>query len=164
MCHKISDFICDGISLYPVHSCFYLQSSGLHFRHTDNTVQWLRAMESVGLPKVGGFHRHGDARPVQIRSAPAHWTHDSSGKGRLKHSVHKLIIVYLNGEAGESTDEQIILMTNNLESKSKTPQVISNLMTASHHECSHVIIDLKKCAAFKNFVLKLLSSQNLYWF
>uniref|UniRef100_A0A8C1HTU9 IQ motif containing GTPase activating protein 2 n=1 Tax=Cyprinus carpio carpio TaxID=630221 RepID=A0A8C1HTU9_CYPCA len=26
--------------------------SGLHFRHTDNTVQWLRAMESVGLPKI----------------------------------------------------------------------------------------------------------------
>lgn len=41
---------------------FYLQSSGLHFRHTDNTVQWLRAMESVGLPKVGGgVHRKGDA-------------------------------------------------------------------------------------------------------
>uniref|UniRef100_A0A8C9ZR75 IQ motif containing GTPase activating protein 2 n=1 Tax=Sander lucioperca TaxID=283035 RepID=A0A8C9ZR75_SANLU len=28
------------------------QSKGLHFRHTDNTVQWLRAMESVGLPKI----------------------------------------------------------------------------------------------------------------
>ncbi|XP_072113979.1 ras GTPase-activating-like protein IQGAP2 isoform X1 [Mobula birostris] len=26
--------------------------SGLHYRHTDNTVQWLRAMESVGLPKI----------------------------------------------------------------------------------------------------------------
>ncbi|KAG5841205.1 hypothetical protein ANANG_G00197100 [Anguilla anguilla] len=26
--------------------------TGLHFRHTDNTVQWLRAMESVGLPKI----------------------------------------------------------------------------------------------------------------
>ncbi|XP_013769555.1 ras GTPase-activating-like protein IQGAP2 [Pundamilia nyererei] len=31
------------------------KSKGLHFRHTDNTVQWLRAMESVGLPKVRGF-------------------------------------------------------------------------------------------------------------
>lgn len=39
-------------------SCFYLQSNGLHFRHTDNTVQWLRAMESVGLPKVRGLHSH----------------------------------------------------------------------------------------------------------
>ncbi|KAM4051499.1 ras GTPase-activating-like protein IQGAP2 isoform 2-T2 [Anomaloglossus baeobatrachus] len=28
------------------------QRSGLHFRHTDNTVQWLRAMESIGLPKI----------------------------------------------------------------------------------------------------------------
>ncbi|KAM6965047.1 ras GTPase-activating-like protein IQGAP2 [Aplochiton taeniatus] len=28
------------------------QRTGLHFRHTDNTVQWLRAMESVGLPKI----------------------------------------------------------------------------------------------------------------
>uniref|UniRef100_A0A4W3GFE5 IQ motif containing GTPase activating protein 2 n=1 Tax=Callorhinchus milii TaxID=7868 RepID=A0A4W3GFE5_CALMI len=28
------------------------QRSGLHFRHTDNTVKWLRAMESVGLPKI----------------------------------------------------------------------------------------------------------------
>ncbi|XP_043919900.1 ras GTPase-activating-like protein IQGAP2 [Protopterus annectens] len=26
--------------------------SGLHFRHTDNTVQWLRAMASMGLPKI----------------------------------------------------------------------------------------------------------------
>ncbi|KAK1176523.1 ras GTPase-activating-like protein IQGAP1 [Acipenser oxyrinchus oxyrinchus] len=26
--------------------------TGLHFRHTDNTVQWLRAMESKGLPKI----------------------------------------------------------------------------------------------------------------
>ncbi|XP_041876496.1 ras GTPase-activating-like protein IQGAP2 [Corvus kubaryi] len=31
--------------------------SGLHFRHTDNTVQWLRAMESIGLPKVTSSHR-----------------------------------------------------------------------------------------------------------
>uniref|UniRef100_A0A669D6I7 IQ motif containing GTPase activating protein 2 n=1 Tax=Oreochromis niloticus TaxID=8128 RepID=A0A669D6I7_ORENI len=30
----------------------YKVSKGLHFRHTDNTVQWLRAMESVGLPKI----------------------------------------------------------------------------------------------------------------
>lgn len=28
------------------------KGKGLHFRHTDNTVQWLRAMESVGLPKI----------------------------------------------------------------------------------------------------------------
>uniref|UniRef100_A0AAR2L7X2 IQ motif containing GTPase activating protein 2 n=1 Tax=Pygocentrus nattereri TaxID=42514 RepID=A0AAR2L7X2_PYGNA len=28
------------------------KSKGLHFRHTDNTVQWLKAMESVGLPKI----------------------------------------------------------------------------------------------------------------
>ncbi|CAL8346615.1 unnamed protein product [Lota lota] len=28
------------------------KSTGLHFRHTDNTVQWLRAMESIGLPKI----------------------------------------------------------------------------------------------------------------
>nr|XP_061803799.1 ras GTPase-activating-like protein IQGAP2 [Nerophis lumbriciformis] len=28
------------------------KANGLHFRHTDNTVQWLRAMGSVGLPKI----------------------------------------------------------------------------------------------------------------
>ncbi|NXU50141.1 IQGA2 protein, partial [Turnix velox] len=28
------------------------KKSGLHFRHTDNIVQWLRAMESIGLPKI----------------------------------------------------------------------------------------------------------------
>lgn len=60
------------------YSCFYLQSSGLHFRHTDNTVQWLRAMESVGLPKVGGF---GDASsllywPVQMLGTRDHLTQD----------------------------------------------------------------------------------------
>lgn len=41
-----------------IFSSLYLQSSGLLFRHTDNTVQWLRAMESVGLPKVRGMRRH----------------------------------------------------------------------------------------------------------
>jgi len=38
--------------IYLFVSTFFPQHSGLHFRHTDNTVQWLRAMESVGLPKV----------------------------------------------------------------------------------------------------------------
>ncbi|XP_041464345.1 ras GTPase-activating-like protein IQGAP1 isoform X3 [Lytechinus variegatus] len=28
------------------------QAKGLHFRHTDNTVQWIRAMEVVGLPSI----------------------------------------------------------------------------------------------------------------
>lgn len=26
--------------------------TGLHFRHTDNIVQWMRACTSVGLPEV----------------------------------------------------------------------------------------------------------------
>lgn len=29
------------------------QIDGLLYRHTDNSVQWLRAMENIGLPKVG---------------------------------------------------------------------------------------------------------------
>ncbi|XP_029431113.1 ras GTPase-activating-like protein IQGAP2 isoform X2 [Rhinatrema bivittatum] len=37
--------------IYDVEQTRYKQS-GLHFRHTDNTVQWLRAMESIGLPKI----------------------------------------------------------------------------------------------------------------
>ncbi|XP_039219978.1 ras GTPase-activating-like protein IQGAP2 isoform X2 [Crotalus tigris] len=37
--------------IYDVEQTRY-KSSGLHFRHTDNTVQWLRAMESIGLPKI----------------------------------------------------------------------------------------------------------------
>nr|XP_033785202.1 ras GTPase-activating-like protein IQGAP2 isoform X2 [Geotrypetes seraphini] len=37
--------------IYDVEQVRY-QRSGLHFRHTDNTVQWLRAMESIGLPKI----------------------------------------------------------------------------------------------------------------
>ncbi|GAA6078803.1 ras GTPase-activating-like protein IQGAP2, partial [Tachysurus ichikawai] len=32
--------------------------TGLLFRHTDNTVQWLRAMESIGLPKVRLFVKY----------------------------------------------------------------------------------------------------------
>uniref|UniRef100_A0A3Q2WW04 IQ motif containing GTPase activating protein 2 n=1 Tax=Haplochromis burtoni TaxID=8153 RepID=A0A3Q2WW04_HAPBU len=40
------------------------KSKGLHFRHTDNTVQWLRAMESVGLPK---FYFHGMIYSVLYR-------------------------------------------------------------------------------------------------
>ncbi|NXH28862.1 IQGA2 protein, partial [Myiagra hebetior] len=37
--------------IYDVEQSRY-KRSGLHFRHTDNTVQWLRAMESIGLPKI----------------------------------------------------------------------------------------------------------------
>ncbi|XP_075788421.1 ras GTPase-activating-like protein IQGAP2 isoform X5 [Pelodiscus sinensis] len=37
--------------IYDVEQIRY-KKSGLHFRHTDNTVQWLRAMESIGLPKI----------------------------------------------------------------------------------------------------------------
>uniref|UniRef100_A0A670JRX0 IQ motif containing GTPase activating protein 2 n=1 Tax=Podarcis muralis TaxID=64176 RepID=A0A670JRX0_PODMU len=37
--------------IYDVEQARY-KKSGLHFRHTDNTVQWLRAMESIGLPKI----------------------------------------------------------------------------------------------------------------
>lgn len=29
-----------------------LQATGLHFRHTDNVIQWLNAMAEIGLPKV----------------------------------------------------------------------------------------------------------------
>ena len=29
-----------------------LQATGLHFRHTDNVIQWLNAMTEKGLPKV----------------------------------------------------------------------------------------------------------------
>lgn len=31
--------------------CFF-QATGLHFRHTDNVIQWLNAMDEIGLPKV----------------------------------------------------------------------------------------------------------------
>ncbi|KAM9213245.1 ras GTPase-activating-like protein IQGAP2 isoform 2-T2 [Leptosomus discolor] len=37
--------------IYDMEQARY-KRSGLHFRHTDNTVQWLRAMESIGLPKI----------------------------------------------------------------------------------------------------------------
>ncbi|NWQ98179.1 IQGA2 protein, partial [Burhinus bistriatus] len=40
-----------GKKIYDVEQARY-KRSGLHFRHTDNTVQWLRAMESIGLPKI----------------------------------------------------------------------------------------------------------------
>nr|XP_014425896.1 ras GTPase-activating-like protein IQGAP1 isoform X1 [Pelodiscus sinensis] len=28
------------------------KATGLHFRHTDNVIQWLNAMSEIGLPKV----------------------------------------------------------------------------------------------------------------
>lgn len=31
---------------------FLSQATGLHFRHTDNVIQWLNAMAEKGLPKV----------------------------------------------------------------------------------------------------------------
>lgn len=34
------------------------QATGLHFRHTDNVIQWLNAMSEKGLPKVSHTHTH----------------------------------------------------------------------------------------------------------
>ncbi|ETE60411.1 Ras GTPase-activating-like protein IQGAP3, partial [Ophiophagus hannah] len=31
------------------------KATGLHFRHTDNVIQWLNAMAEIGLPKNPGF-------------------------------------------------------------------------------------------------------------
>lgn len=36
---------------YLILWCFF-QATGLHFRHTDNVIQWLNAMDEIGLPKV----------------------------------------------------------------------------------------------------------------
>lgn len=35
---------------------FVSQATGLHFRHTDNVIQWLNAMSEKGLPKVSVAH------------------------------------------------------------------------------------------------------------
>ncbi|NWQ76265.1 IQGA2 protein, partial [Columbina picui] len=52
---KLAKFFAPNVvsdkKIYDVEQARY-RRSGLHFRHTDNTVQWLRAMESIGLPKI----------------------------------------------------------------------------------------------------------------
>ncbi|KFP33737.1 Ras GTPase-activating-like IQGAP2, partial [Colius striatus] len=52
---KLAKFFAPNVvsdkKIYDVEQSRY-KRSGLHFRHTDNTVQWLRAMESIGLPKI----------------------------------------------------------------------------------------------------------------
>ncbi|XP_009706752.1 PREDICTED: ras GTPase-activating-like protein IQGAP2 isoform X2 [Cariama cristata] len=52
---KLAKFFAPNVvsdkKIYDVEQARY-KRSGLHFRHTDNTVQWLRAMESIGLPKI----------------------------------------------------------------------------------------------------------------
>ncbi|KAM6036909.1 ras GTPase-activating-like protein IQGAP2 isoform 4-T4 [Theristicus caerulescens] len=52
---KLAKFFAPNVvsdkKIYDVQQERY-KRSGLHFRHTDNTVQWLRAMESIGLPKI----------------------------------------------------------------------------------------------------------------
>ncbi|XP_068032499.1 ras GTPase-activating-like protein IQGAP2 isoform X3 [Anomalospiza imberbis] len=52
---KLAKFFAPNVvsdkKIYDVEQAHY-KRSGLHFRHTDNTVQWLRAMESIGLPKI----------------------------------------------------------------------------------------------------------------
>ncbi|NWU68261.1 IQGA2 protein, partial [Pterocles burchelli] len=52
---KLAKFFAPNVvsdkKIYDVEQTRY-KKSGLHFRHTDNTVQWLRAMESIGLPKI----------------------------------------------------------------------------------------------------------------
>ncbi|NXU25967.1 IQGA2 protein, partial [Thalassarche chlororhynchos] len=57
---KLAKFFAPNVvsdkKIYDVEQARYkaitFSRSGLHFRHTDNTVQWLRAMESIGLPKI----------------------------------------------------------------------------------------------------------------
>lgn len=36
---------------------YSFQATGLHFRHTDNVIQWLNAMDDIGLPKVSARGR-----------------------------------------------------------------------------------------------------------
>ncbi|NXI91890.1 IQGA2 protein, partial [Psophia crepitans] len=52
---KLAKFFAPNVvsdkKIYDLEQVRY-KRSGLHFRHTDNTVQWLRAMESIGLPKI----------------------------------------------------------------------------------------------------------------
>ncbi|XP_075597262.1 ras GTPase-activating-like protein IQGAP2 isoform X4 [Balearica regulorum gibbericeps] len=52
---KLAKFFAPNVvsdkKIYDLEQARY-KRSGLHFRHTDNTVQWLRAMESIGLPKI----------------------------------------------------------------------------------------------------------------
>ncbi|KAM3655694.1 ras GTPase-activating-like protein IQGAP2 isoform 1-T1 [Ammospiza maritima maritima] len=52
---KLAKFFAPNVvsdkKIYDVEQARY-KRYGLHFRHTDNTVQWLRAMESIGLPKI----------------------------------------------------------------------------------------------------------------
>ncbi|NXO58045.1 IQGA2 protein, partial [Aramus guarauna] len=52
---KLAKFFAPNVvsdkKIYDLEQTRY-KRSGLHFRHTDNTVQWLRAMESIGLPKI----------------------------------------------------------------------------------------------------------------
>jgi len=41
--------------VFCMSSCFCIflfHATGLHFRHTDNVIQWLNAMAEIGLPKV----------------------------------------------------------------------------------------------------------------
>ncbi|XP_009464109.1 PREDICTED: ras GTPase-activating-like protein IQGAP2 [Nipponia nippon] len=49
---ELEEGLRNGVYLAKLAKFFAPNRSGLHFRHTDNTVQWLRAMESIGLPKI----------------------------------------------------------------------------------------------------------------
>lgn len=40
------------VVLTPTYPHLLSQATGLHFRHTDNVIQWLNAMSEKGLPKV----------------------------------------------------------------------------------------------------------------
>ena len=48
-----------------------LQATGLHFRHTDNVIQWLNAMAEKGLPKVMP-HTHTHTLPLELNLASHH--------------------------------------------------------------------------------------------
>ncbi|XP_048473021.1 ras GTPase-activating-like protein IQGAP1 [Rhincodon typus] len=42
------------VSLKKIYDCEQTRykATGLHFRHTDNTIQWFNAMSNIGLPKI----------------------------------------------------------------------------------------------------------------
>ena len=44
--------ICFSIAKQGLMVFYLFQATGLHFRHTDNVIQWLNAMGEIGLPKV----------------------------------------------------------------------------------------------------------------
>ena len=83
--NTLSIYLSIHLTVSLSHVCVLIpQATGLHFRHTDNVIQWLNAMSAKGLPKVSGIMGN-----VRGKTSGSHPPNSSHNRCRSLGSVNK---------------------------------------------------------------------------